>query len=258
MHGELLNKIRKLNEVLQESLKGTISFNELCSLLSDLTEANVYLADQRGFIIGVSYKHREDSAADIDPETGQERFSEKYNNAMMAIEETVENLRNQEALAVFSEHELTKDKYHTIIPVKTGEERWGNLILIRYSPAFTEEDLVLGEVGASVVAIEMRRKDTIQKETILKEEEIVTLALQALSYSENQAIKKIFEELGGSEGVIVASAVAEKSDITRSVIVNSLRKLESAGVIESRSLGMKGTHIRVLNPQFLGMIENIR
>ena len=34
--------------------------------------------------------------------------------------------------------------------------------------------------------------------------------------------------------------------ITRSVIVNALRKLESAGIIESRSLGMKGTYLKVL------------
>ncbi|MBO7631280.1 MAG: GTP-sensing pleiotropic transcriptional regulator CodY, partial [Lachnospiraceae bacterium] len=46
---------------------------------------------------------------------------------------------------------------------------------------------------------------------------------------------------------LVTSRVADKAHITRSVIVNALRKLESAGVIESRSSGMKGTFIRVLN-----------
>ena len=39
--------------------------------------------------------------------------------------------------------------------------------------------------------------------------------------------------------------------MTRSVIVNALRKLESAGIIESRSLGMKGTFIKVLSPLFV-------
>ncbi|NLG95425.1 MAG: GTP-sensing pleiotropic transcriptional regulator CodY, partial [Acetomicrobium flavidum] len=32
---------------------------------------------------------------------------------------------------------------------------------------------------------------------------------------------------------------------------NALRKLESAGLIESRSLGMKGTYIKILSPIFL-------
>ncbi|MCB6331473.1 GTP-sensing pleiotropic transcriptional regulator CodY, partial [Blautia faecis] len=39
----------------------------------------------------------------------------------------------------------------------------------------------------------------------------------------------------------------DRFGITRSVIVNALRKLESAGVIESRSSGMKGTYIKVVN-----------
>ncbi|EFR90969.1 GTP-sensing transcriptional pleiotropic repressor CodY, partial [Listeria innocua FSL S4-378] len=45
---------------------------------------------------------------------------------------------------------------------------------------------------------------------------------------------------------------------TRSVIVNALRKLESAGVIDSRSLGMKGTFIRVLNDKFLVELEKLK
>ena len=53
----------------------------------------------------------------------------------------------------------------------------------------------------------------------------------------------IFDELGGMEGILVASKIADKVGITRSVIVNALRKFESAGVIESRSSGMKGTYI---------------
>ena len=50
-----------------------------------------------------------------------------------------------------------------------------------------------------------------------------------------KAIEHIFEELGGNEGLLIASKVADRVGITRSVIVNALRKLESAGVIESRS-----------------------
>ena len=60
-----------------------------------------------------------------------------------------------------------------------------------------------------------------------------------------EAIEHIFEELGGNEGLLIASKVADRVGITRSVIVNALRKLESAGVIESPSLGMKGTFIKV-------------
>jgi transcriptional pleiotropic repressor len=51
----------------------------------------------------------------------------------------------------------------------------------------------------------------------------------------------------GNECTLVASRIADQAGITRSVIVNALRKFESAGVIESRSSGMRGTNIKVLN-----------
>jgi transcriptional pleiotropic repressor len=66
-----------------------------------------------------------------------------------------------------------------------------------------------------------------------------------------EAVEHIFEELEGKEGLLVASKIADRAGITRSVIVNALRKLESAGVIDTRSLGMKGTYIRILNPRLI-------
>ena len=76
---------------------------------------------------------------------------------------------------------------------------------------------------------------------------IVKSAISTLSFSELEAIIHIFEELEGNEGILVASRIADRVGITRSVIVNALRKFESAGVIESRSSGMKGTYIKVVN-----------
>ena len=55
--------------------------------------------------------------------------------------------------------------------------------------------------------------------------------------------------------MLVASKIADRAKITRSVIVNALRKFESAGLIQSKSLGMKGTHIKVLNPYLLEELQ---
>ena len=68
----------------------------------------------------------------------------------------------------------------------------------------------------------------------------------------------IFDELDGDEGILVASKIADRVGITRSVIVNALRKFESAGVIESRSSGMKGTYIKVLNEVIFDELEEIK
>ena len=84
---------------------------------------------------------------------------------------------------------------------------------------------------------------------------VVKSAMGTLSYTELQAIRCIFEELEGQEGILVASKIADKAGITRSVVVNALRKFESAGVILSRSSGMKGTYIKVLNDAIYDELE---
>ena len=73
-----------------------------------------------------------------------------------------------------------------------------------------------------------------------------------------EAIVHIFDELEGNEGILVASKIADRVGITRSVIVNALRKFESAGVIESRSSGMKGTYIKVVNDFVFEELEAIK
>ena len=85
-----------------------------------------------------------------------------------------------------------------------------------------------------------------------------TTSFSTLSFSELEAITHIFEELDGNEGILVASKIADRVGITRSVIVNALRKFESAGVIESRSSGMKGTYIKVLNDVVFDELKNIK
>ena len=87
---------------------------------------------------------------------------------------------------------------------------------------------------------------------------VVKSAISTLSFSEMEAITHIFAELNGMEGILVASKIADRVGITRSVIVNALRKFESAGVIESRSSGMKGTYIKVLNDAVFDEINEIK
>jgi transcriptional pleiotropic repressor len=82
-------------------------------------------------------------------------------------------------------------------------------------------------------------------------------ALQALSYSEIITLQKIFTCLDVNyEGFFVAGEVAAELGITRSVIVNALKKLRSANILESRSLGMKGTFVRVLNQEIIEMVNS--
>ena len=250
MQQEVLAKVRKLNWLLQESPKGNFSFTDICKVLRELTDSNVYIVDVNGKVLGVDLSVVEDSSLVEDPETGEFAFPKSYGIELMKLQSTTANLQHEELLKVFKDDEDTKEKYHTFIPILGGGKRWGTLILARYEPEYTDEDLVLAEVGATVVGLEIQRVKTLEQEEQIRQEEVVRMAISTLSYSEHEAVHKIFEELDGSEGILIASKVADRSRITRSVIVNALRKLESAGVIESKSLGMKGTHIKVLNDKF--------
>ncbi|MDO4517774.1 MAG: GTP-sensing pleiotropic transcriptional regulator CodY, partial [Bacillota bacterium] len=48
----ILEKVRKLNWLLQESPTGAFSFSDMCEILSDLMDANVYVCNARGKVIG--------------------------------------------------------------------------------------------------------------------------------------------------------------------------------------------------------------
>ena len=118
--------------------------------------------------------------------------------------------------------------------------------MTRYSPKFNDEDLALGEYGAAVIGLEIQRRKSLEREEEERLTSMVQIAIGTLSYSEMDV--NDCAELDGNKGLLVASKIADRSGITRSVIVNALRKLESAGVIESRSLGMKGTRIKIMIP----------
>lgn len=248
--GDILKKIRKLNWMLQESPTGAFSFNEMCELMSEFMDANVYITNRHGKVIGVGYKSKSDSMAISDTETGSEVLPEEYNEELMRVRETTANLSGDEALRIFKYDYDTADKLHTIIPILGGGQRWGTLVLTRYSPSFEEEDLVIGEYGATIVGMEIQRRKSLEREEEEREIAMVQMAIGTLSYSEIEAVQQIFAELDGDEGLLVASKIADRSGITRSVIVSALRKLESAGVVESRSLGMKGTRIKITNSKF--------
>ena len=153
----------------------------------------------------------------------------------------------------------SNQKFQAIIaPIDIAGERLGTLFIYKCDKQYEIDDIILSEYGTTVVGLEMMR--SVNEETAEEERkvQIVKSAIGTLSFSELEAMVHIFEELDGSEGLLVASKIADRVGITRSVIVNALRKFESAGIIESRSSGMKGTYIKVLNDVVYDEIKKIQ
>ena len=143
-------------------------------------------------------------------------------------------------------------------PIDIAGERLGTLFLYKKDKDYEIDDIILSEYGTTVVGLEMLRSVNEENAEETRKEQIVQSAISTLSFSELEAIVHIFDELDGMEGILVASKVADRVGITRSVIVNALRKFESAGVIESRSSGMKGTYIKVVNDYVFKELEKIK
>ncbi|MCH6267095.1 MULTISPECIES: GTP-sensing pleiotropic transcriptional regulator CodY [Neobacillus] len=256
---DLLTKTRRINILLQKAAGKPVNFKEMAATLSETIEANVYIVSRRGKLLGITiYQQIENERMKKMFEDRQ--FPEEYTNNLFAITETSPNLDVDSQYTAFpvENKDLFREGLTTIVPIIGGGERLGTLILARLHDKFNDDDLILAEYGATVVGMEILREKSEEIEEEARSKAVVQMAISSLSYSELEAIEHIFEELNGNEGLLVASKIADRVGITRSVIVNALRKLESAGVIESRSLGMKGTYIKVLNDKFLVELEKLK
>ncbi|GGJ92664.1 GTP-sensing transcriptional pleiotropic repressor CodY [Lentibacillus kapialis] len=256
---ELLERARKINAMLQKATGKSVNFNDMSATLRDVIKGNVFIVSRRGKLLGYAINQEIENER-MKTMLEERQFPEEYTHGLFNIYETTANMDIDSPFTAFpvENRELFKNGLTTVVPIIGGGDRLGTLVLSRLSDSFGEDDLLLGEYGATVVGMEILHEKTEEIEVEARSKAVVQMAISSLSYSELEAIDHIFEELNGQEGLLVASKIADRVGITRSVIVNALRKLESAGVIESRSLGMKGTYIKVLNDKFLVELEKLR
>ena len=254
---DFLKKIRKLNWALSESTTGNLSYEDLSRILSEITEANFYILDNKGKVLGVSYDLAKDTSI-IPDVAGFEKVPVEHNQKFLEAKETLANLKGEAVSEMLGPDYAQKDKLHTIIPCISGGVRQGTILLTRYDKAFTDEEIVLCEYGATVVGLEIQRNAQLEKAKERNLRMSCDMALDTLSFSEKDALIKIMDSFEEDETILVASKVATQYKLTNSVIVNALKKLESAGLLETKSLGMKGTYIRVLNPFLRDAVKNAK
>ncbi|ASS75655.1 GTP-sensing pleiotropic transcriptional regulator CodY [Tumebacillus algifaecis] len=252
---ELLSKTRVMNQLLQRADGMRVSYEEMTASLRDLIFANVFLVDDIGRMLGRAFSEMVDVSQLPKDAQGTTCLPNDFAAKLLSSDLTRTNLQEDTPFCSATAGDMT---YVSIVPIRGTGERIGTLLLTKQNSALTEEDIILAEYSASLIGLEMVRASSQKKVQEGRDRSVVQMAVGSLSFSELEAVDHIFAELNGREGLLVASRIADRVGITRSVIVNALRKLESAGVVEARSLGMKGTHIKILNEKLLPLLEDMK
>ncbi len=255
MSVQLLDKTRKINKLLHNNNSYKVVFNDICEVLSEILKSNTLVISKKGKVLGVGLCSGVDEVMELIVDEVGSYVDEMLNERLLNVLSTKENV-NLETLG-FEAANIRR--YQAIIsPIDIAGERLGTLFIYRCDDQYGIDDIILSEYGTTVVGLEMMRSVNEENAEEGRKVHIVKSAISTLSFSELEAIQHIFAELGGNEGILVASKIADRVGITRSVIVNALRKFESAGVIESRSSGMKGTYIKVLNDVIFDELKKIK
>ena len=254
MSVQLLDKTRKINKLLHNNNSSKVVFNDICDVLKDILNSNILVISKKGKVLGTGLTDGVEEIRELIVDEVGGFIDPLLNERLLGILSTKENV-NLETLGFVNDIK----KYTAIItPIDIAGERLGTLFVYRENDPYDIDDIILSEYGTTVVGLEMMRSVNEENAEENRKIQIVKSAISTLSFSEMEAIIHIFDELNGTEGILVASKIADRVGITRSVIVNALRKFESAGVIESRSSGMKGTYIKVLNDVVFDELEEIR
>ncbi len=252
---QLLDKTRKIGKLLHNNNSSKVVFNDICNVMREILNSHILVVSRKGKVLGVGKAEGMDSINELIDENIGGFIDGMLNERLLGVLSTKENV-NLETLGFDS---ANVKKFQAIItPIEIAGERLGTLFIYKCDQQYDIDDIILCEYGTTVVGLEMLRAVNEESAEESRKLSVVKSAIGTLSFSEMEAITHIFDELNGMEGILVASKIADRVGITRSVIVNALRKFESAGVIESRSSGMKGTYIKVLNDVVFEEIEVLK
>ena len=245
---ELLDKTRRINRLLNEHESEKIDFTDFCRVLSHTLGVNVVLVSRKGKVLGL----KEKSEIAVIPQIQEIKYGDYLEKSLqdrfMNILSTKENVN---LLTLGFNFEEAMEYQAMISPISMAGIRLGTLFVYRQKTPFSIDDIILTEYSTTVIGLAMQRAESEELSAEQHKEQDVMAAVKTLSKLEIQAVLAVLNELDGkSEGILITSRLADKVGITRSVIVNALKKCESAGIIHTKSSGMKGTTVQIINDLF--------
>lgn len=244
----LLDQTRKISKLLHDNSSRVVIFDDICRLLGEILSASCMVVSAKGKVLGFYVGKGGPELSGLVADSVGEMIDPRLNERFLSVLSTKENVN---LLTLGFERTQVRGVYAILLPVFFAGERMGTTFICRKTDEYEVEDIILSEYANTVIELEIMRAIYEEDDEEKRKKEILRAAIESLSASEQKAVKCLMKELPGPEGNLVTSQVAEKYGITRSIIVNAIKKLEGAGVLEVKSMGMRGTHIRVLNEAIL-------
>lgn len=263
MNSDIKNLTQQLNQHIKmtdwthyllkpENLTQDFPLNSLSSALGRILEANIYIVAYDGTIHGYYETHKINTGRVYDI-VQRKQFPLNYLKRINAIDDTEENLSIYDNRTIFPVE--TKSLYEqaltTLVPVEMSKKRRGTILVATIDQELSPSEVGLVEYAANIVGIAFSFKESVEQVTEQNKREKAHLAYNTTTKTERKALRGLYEVLGNKQEMrVTTSEIADQLGITRSIIVNSLQKLVVAGVIEQKSMGMKGTHIKLVNDYF--------
>ncbi|SDL05379.1 hypothetical protein [Natronincola ferrireducens] len=257
---EVINKLKCLNSVLKKSSTNFIPLDELCMQLGDILSSNIYLFNNDGNIfsyyapLSSQCIHNKDSLVNY---TMPDIYMDIFRNTDNVIHNSFENKPKCTCPGVTKC--IYKNRYFSLVPIFCNFIKISGILLIRYEKAFDVNEEFLYDYASVIISLELMRQQQKQIEAEAIEKTYTNLALKSLSFSELTAAAAIIENMHEDEATIILNKVSASAYVTRSIISSTIKKLESAGTIETKCLGVKGTYIKILNKYIRSaIIEKIK
>lgn len=255
MSVQLLDKTRKINKLLHNNLSNKVVFGDLCKVMTDVLSSNVMIISRKGKILGSFVRNDIEVIEQYFPNKPDMYIDDDMNERFLSVLSTKENVN---LVTVGVEEEIAKKYIAIVAPINIAGDRLGTLFIYRKGEQYSIDDIILAEYGTTVVGLEMMRSESEETLDEERKQKIVKASLNTLSYAEIIAFKCVVKELGPTgEGILVTSKIADENGFTRSVVINAIKKIASAGIIEEKSAGMKGTSIKIVNEFLVSQLNKL-
>ncbi|NYB73001.1 hypothetical protein HZF24_02465 [Sedimentibacter hydroxybenzoicus DSM 7310] len=245
-------KIHRLNSVFNKSATTLIPIDALCDELCDIINCNIYLFDVSGNIRAYAIAEKfscKYTACSLENKRLPQYYLKMFLQSNISVLDMYE--KNPKCTYPDVDKCLFKNRYYSIYPIFSAYKKVGGILFIKYEEPFSESDMVLCEYTRAIVLIEILRQEQEKIQQISMDMAKAKVAVDSLTFSEKKALKAILDEIDGNVGEIFLNSIASKTYTTPSTVSSVLKKAELASLIFTKSRGVKGKQIKILN-------ENIR